>query len=153
MSLPPSGSKRDISDLAVTETLVEAIYTASTVHDLLLASIERVALGTDFDQDVFTNGGAGFNDVSAAASCLDRLVVRMNIGFHGITSYVTGIATQPCYCYRSCTIPESSVAKSVISRRATSQLLSTICLGQTFGAKLFVTDQGKRGVIVTENRQ
>jgi hypothetical protein len=38
---------------AVTETLLEAIYTATTVQDFLLARVKRVALGTHLNQDVF----------------------------------------------------------------------------------------------------
>jgi hypothetical protein len=90
-------SQSDISrqslQRAISETLVETIDTASAVHDLLFASVERVALCANVDQNVLADGRAGFNHVTAAASSLDGLVVRVNIGFHGITSYLTGIAT------------------------------------------------------------
>tara|TARA_R100001039_G_scaffold37839_1_gene37409 strand:- start:263 stop:625 length:363 start_codon:yes stop_codon:yes gene_type:complete len=78
---------------AIAETLVEAIDTAGTVHDLLLARVERVALRTNVNQDVLADGRTGFNHVTAAAGGLDGLVFRVDIGFHGITSYLTGIAT------------------------------------------------------------
>jgi hypothetical protein len=49
-SLPKKFPK---SNLAVTEALVESINTPTTIQNLLFPGIERMALGTDFNQYVF----------------------------------------------------------------------------------------------------
>jgi hypothetical protein len=49
-------SEKDPLDSAVTETLLKAIYTTTTVQDFLLARVKRVALGTHLNQDVFAQG-------------------------------------------------------------------------------------------------
>jgi hypothetical protein len=46
-------SVRELLNPAVTETLLKAIYTTTTVQDFLLARVKRVALGTHLNQDVF----------------------------------------------------------------------------------------------------
>ena len=47
--------------------LVELVNTAAGVDQLLLAGVERVALGADFNGDVLT-GRAGLDDVAAGAA-------------------------------------------------------------------------------------
>src|SRR5690554_4105224 len=71
------------AQLAVAETLVEAVDAACAVNNLLLARVERVTFCTYVEHDVTTDGGAGFDDIAAATSRLDRFVLGMDIGFHG----------------------------------------------------------------------
>ena len=63
------------------EALVEAINTSTGVNQLLLAGIERVALGADLNGDVLL-GGAGLDDVAAGASDGGLLVIGMDSFFH-----------------------------------------------------------------------
>jgi hypothetical protein len=61
----------------------ELLDTASGVHDLLCAGVERVALGADFDVQIrFAHGGAGLELVAAAARHCDLFVFRVYGGFH-----------------------------------------------------------------------
>ena len=62
--------------------LTEAFDTAGGVNDLLLAGVERVAFGTDFDVQRFRARGAGLEVVAAAAGDADFDVVRMHGVFH-----------------------------------------------------------------------
>ena len=61
--------------------LVELINTAAGIDQLLLASVEGVALGADFNGDVLL-GGTGLID--GAASTLDGggLIIRVDIFLH-----------------------------------------------------------------------
>jgi hypothetical protein len=63
--------------------VAEFLDAARSVHDLLCAGVERMALGTYFDvQFRFAHGGAGFKLVAAAACHCDLFVFRVNGGFH-----------------------------------------------------------------------
>ena len=62
--------------------LPEALNPACSVHDFLLASIERMAGGADLDVQVATQYRAGLEGVAAAADYVYLFVVRMNSGFH-----------------------------------------------------------------------
>ena len=63
--------------------LGEALDTASGVHELLLASEERVAIGADFDaQHIALNGRASGKCVSTSAVDGDCVIVGMNTGLH-----------------------------------------------------------------------
>ena len=63
--------------------LGEALDTASGVHELLLASEERVAIGADFDaQHIALNGRASGESVSSGAVDGDCVIVGMNTGLH-----------------------------------------------------------------------
>ena len=63
------------------KTLVETINTSTGVNQLLLAGIERVALGADFNTDLLL-GGAGGEGVAASATDGGLLVLRMDAFFH-----------------------------------------------------------------------
>ena len=96
------GSLRDDSLLGAkhTETLLEAVDTATGIQHFLLASVERVALGADVDVHVLGQRGTGLDDVAAAASGFDFNVIWMDIGFHGKSSR-TCAATRPYVEYRT----------------------------------------------------
>ena len=67
--------------LLQTKSLVETINTSTGVNQLLLAGIERVALGADFNTDLLL-GGAGGEGVAASATDGGLLVLRMDAFFH-----------------------------------------------------------------------
>jgi hypothetical protein len=63
--------------------LGEALDTASGVHEFLLASEERVAIGADFDaQHIALNGRAGGKSVPTSTVDGDCVIVGMNTGLH-----------------------------------------------------------------------
>lgn len=68
---------------AATKALVEAIDTATGVHNFLLAGKERVALRTYVNVEVFAQCRASLNFVAAAARGSYVTVIRMNLRFHG----------------------------------------------------------------------
>ena len=61
--------------------LVEFVHAAAGVDELLLAGVERVALGADLDGDVLLRG-AGLVHGAAGAADRGRLVIRMDTVFH-----------------------------------------------------------------------
>ena len=63
------------------ETLLETIYASACVNQLLLASVERMALGANFDVDLGL-GGTSFDDITASAGNGAVNVVRMDTLFH-----------------------------------------------------------------------
>ena len=63
------------------ESLVETINTSTGVNQLLLAGIERVALGADFNSDVLL-GGAGGKSVATSTANRSLFVVRMDAFSH-----------------------------------------------------------------------
>ena len=65
------------------ETLVETIDTSTGVNQLLLAGIERVALGADFNTDVLL-GGAGRKDVATSTTNRGLFVFGMDTFLHVI---------------------------------------------------------------------
>lgn len=64
------------------ETLVEALDTAAGIHHFLSASVEWVALGANFNAQIFAQSRASLNLVTAAAANSDFFVVRMDILLH-----------------------------------------------------------------------
>jgi hypothetical protein len=61
----------------------ELLDAACSVHDLLCAGVERVALGADFNvQSRFAHSGAGCKFVAAAACHGDFFVFRVDGGSH-----------------------------------------------------------------------
>lgn len=69
--------------LYVAVFLTETLDPASGVDDTLLAGIERMAGGADFNVDAgLANRGARLEAVAAAADDIDFGVVRMDFGFH-----------------------------------------------------------------------
>ena len=64
-----------------TVLLVELINAAAGVDELLLAGVEGMALGADFDGDVLL-GGAGGDDFAAGAADGGLFVLGMDSGLH-----------------------------------------------------------------------
>ena len=71
----------ELYSLLQTELLVETVNTSTGVNQLLLAGIERVALGANFDLDVLLRG-TGLNDLTARASNRRLFVLRMDSFLH-----------------------------------------------------------------------
>ena len=74
------------------KTLVETINTSTGVNQLLLAGIERVALGADFDSDVLL-GGTSSKDIAASAADGSLIVLGMETFLHccsPLSSHVKG---------------------------------------------------------------
>ena len=67
--------------LLTAEALVEALNTSAAVNQLLLTSVERMALGANFDVDLGL-GGTSLDDVAASAGDGAVNVVRMDTLFH-----------------------------------------------------------------------
>ena len=63
------------------ESLVETVNTSTGVNQLLLAGIERVALGADFNSDVLL-GGAGGKSIATSATNRSLFVVGMDAFSH-----------------------------------------------------------------------
>ena len=63
------------------EALVETINTSTGVNQLLLAGIERVALGADFNSDILLGGAGGKNIATSTANC-SLFVVGMDAFSH-----------------------------------------------------------------------
>ena len=69
------------SSLLQIESLVETINTSTGVNQLLLAGIERVALGADFNSDVLL-GGTGRKDVATSTTDRCLFVLGMDTFLH-----------------------------------------------------------------------
>jgi hypothetical protein len=63
--------------------LAEFIDAAAGIHNFLLARVERMAIGANFDLQILANGRASLEMVAAGASDRDDFVIWMNAGFHG----------------------------------------------------------------------
>lgn len=72
----------------VTELLLEAIDTTSSINETLLTGVERMAIGTNFSAHIFTHGRVKFRLITAvtADSCFMKL--RMDIFFHEFLLFV-----------------------------------------------------------------
>ena len=70
-----------VSFLLQAESLVETINTSTGVNQLLLAGIERVALGADLNADVLL-GGAGRKDVATSTANRGLFVIGMDTFLH-----------------------------------------------------------------------
>ena len=81
---------RALSRLLQIESLVEPINTSTGVNQLLLAGIERVALGADFNTDLLL-GGAGGEGVAASATDGGLLVLRMDAFFHVVHLFLISL--------------------------------------------------------------
>ena len=64
------------------ETLVEPIYSPSRINDFLLASIEGMAIRTNFQVNVFTYCRSCLDHVTTAASSCDFFIFRMSFNLH-----------------------------------------------------------------------
>ena len=72
--------------LLTAEALVEALNTSAGVNQLLLASVERMALGANFDVDLGL-GGTSVDDITASAGNGAVNVVRMDTLFHSFSPH------------------------------------------------------------------
>ena len=63
------------------ETLLEAVHTPAGVHQLLLAGVERMTLGANFNLQ-FLLGGTGFPSFAAHAAYDCLLIIRMDLFLH-----------------------------------------------------------------------
>ena len=72
--------------LLTAEALVEALNTSAAVNQLQLTSVERMALGANFDVDLGL-GRTSLNDVAASASDSAVNVVRMDTLFHSFSPH------------------------------------------------------------------
>ena len=72
--------------LLTAEALVEALNTSAAVNQLLLTSVERMALGANFDVDLGL-GRTSLNDVAASTSDGAVNVVRMDTLFHSFSPH------------------------------------------------------------------
>ena len=70
-----------VSFLLQAESLVETVNTSTGVNQLLLAGIERVALGANFNTDILL-GRTGGKDVATGAADSGLLVVGMDAFLH-----------------------------------------------------------------------
>ena len=92
-----------LSKLLEAVLLVELINTAAGVDQLLLAGVEGVALGADFNSDVGL-GGAGLDDGAASAADGGGLVIRMDSCLHGtllLESYAALIVPAKGHSYKT----------------------------------------------------
>ena len=62
--------------------LVELLDATSGVDDLLLARVERMAGGADFDVKRLLHRRLGLEHAAARARDFDFVVIGMDIGFH-----------------------------------------------------------------------
>jgi hypothetical protein len=67
--------------------LTELLDAAGGVNNLLLAGVERMALGANFDVHVLGGGGACLELIAATASYVDFSIVWMNVGLHAGISF------------------------------------------------------------------
>ena len=70
--------------------LAKLVDAARGVQDLLLAGIERMAVGTDFHLEVVSQSRSRLERVPTGAGHGDFFVFRMRIGFHG-SLYPSGL--------------------------------------------------------------
>ena len=68
--------------LDIAEFLTEAFDAAGGVDDLLLAGIERMAFGADFDVQRLSAGRTGLEIVAAAARDSNFNIIRVYFCFH-----------------------------------------------------------------------
>ena len=70
-----------LSCLLQIESLVETVNTSTGINQLLLAGVERVALGADFNSDVLL-GGAGGKSIATSTANRSLFVLRMDAFSH-----------------------------------------------------------------------
>jgi hypothetical protein len=64
-------------------SLAELIDATAGIHNFLLAGIERMAVGTNFDLQILANGRASLELIAAGTSDRDDFIIWMDAGFHG----------------------------------------------------------------------
>lgn len=82
----PSGTLKNLCLCLDTVFLVELVDTASRLGSLLLAGVERMALGTDFHMDALLSGTRN-KSVAAVAGNGSLIIIRMYTLFHDLTSF------------------------------------------------------------------
>jgi hypothetical protein len=84
LSLTKNTELRSSFDLRLPASVpfVEPVNASSGVYELLLASEERVTIGTNFNVKVLAERRAGLKSMTAGADNVDLLVVRMDNQFH-----------------------------------------------------------------------
>ena len=65
--------------------LTELLNAAGSVNNLLLAGIERMALGTYFDVQVLARRRARLELVATTARYVDFRIIWMNFGLHAVS--------------------------------------------------------------------
>ena len=81
------------------EALLETVNTAARVNELLLAGVERMALGADIHLHLFL-GRAGFKSFTAYAANYALTILGMNIFLHCcFTSFAYAMAVKPQEVY------------------------------------------------------
>src|SRR5687767_7450537 len=73
---------RRLYDGTASVTPVEAVNASGRIDKLLLTGKKRMALGTDFDVQLFTHRRAGLKGMTARASDVNFLIIRMYFLFH-----------------------------------------------------------------------
>jgi len=63
-------------------TASESLYPSTGIDDLLFPGIKGMTFGTDFQVNVFAQGGTGFDDIAATACGANGFIIRVDIGFH-----------------------------------------------------------------------
>jgi hypothetical protein len=67
---------------SVTEALVKTIDSTRCIDHFLLTRVKWVALGTNFQVNIFTHGRFGLDDIAAATGRSNFFVLGMDISFH-----------------------------------------------------------------------
>ena len=81
------------------EALLEAVNTSARVYQLLLAGVERMALGTNIHLHLFL-GRSGFKSFTAYAANHALTILGMNIFLHCcFTSFAYAMAVKPQNVY------------------------------------------------------
>ena len=81
--------------LLQTKSLVETVNTSTGVNQLLLAGIERVALGADFDSDVLLGGTSG-KDITACTADSSLFVLGMDTFLHVVHLFLISLKGRNC---------------------------------------------------------
>jgi hypothetical protein len=79
---PKQNAQNSSSSFGVAVALLELVHAAANIGNLLLAGVERMALGADFDLQIVANGRTRLERVAAAAGDVDFGVTGMNFSFH-----------------------------------------------------------------------
>ena len=65
--------------------LAELVHAAGRIHDLLLARVERMAVRADFHLEIVSQSRLRLERIAAGAAHVDFFVIRVRVGFHGIS--------------------------------------------------------------------
>ena len=98
--LTPYGENQAAFELLDAVLLVELINAAAGVNELLLAGVEGMALGADFNCDALT-GGAGLDGCAASALDNGGLIIGMDACFHCFFSSFIGCLDYAMHGYKT----------------------------------------------------